>query len=85
LGALYEFDAEPDPADAEVLQSLMTVGSWRSSLEFLTLIVSPIISPSGREAASIGAMGPTRSAASVQLRSLDGIRRHGTPRAGMGS
>jgi hypothetical protein len=30
----YELDAEPDPADAEVMQSLMSVGS-QSALEFL--------------------------------------------------
>ena len=30
----YELDAEPDPADTEVLQSLMAVGS-QSALEFL--------------------------------------------------
>ena len=33
-GVMQEHDGQPDPADAEVMQSLMSVGS-QSALEFL--------------------------------------------------
>jgi hypothetical protein len=34
VAPLYEIDAHPNPADAEILQSLMSAGS-QSTLEFL--------------------------------------------------
>lgn len=83
LASLYEIDAEPDSADAQVLQSLMSVG-WQSALEFLA---------SGRSVATsqpapTKAPGPPRSrcgtvklamagdgSSSLPVLSVSGLRR----------